>query len=119
MVKASNTAGSGAQAAAFALAFTNTRSPLPYETHTDAELLTIIQERVPAAPVDECIEALARVRLLCKAVYDLCEAFRKGEYGAGPESAPAALAALARTRPGFSDEEYREAFAAGLLWTAF
>ena len=109
----------GAQAAAFALAFTNSRSPLPFETHTDAELVEAIQVRVPSAPVAECREALARVRLLCDAVYKVCEAFRKGAFGTGPESAPAALAALAQSLPGFSDQEYREAFATGLLWTAF
>ena len=109
----------GAQAAAFALAFTNSRSPLPFETHTDAELVEVIRARVPSAPMAECREALARVRHLCDAVYKVCEAFRKGAFGTGPESAPAALAALAQSLPGFSDQEYREAFATGLLWTAF
>lgn len=119
MTNGTSSTTTGAQAAAFALAFTNSRSPLPFETHTDAELLELIQARVPLAPVAECREALARVRRLCDAVYEVCEAFRKGGFGTGPESAPAALAALAQALPGFSDQEYREAFAAGLLWTAF
>jgi len=111
--------GSMAQEAAFALAFSNSRSPLPYEMHTDRELLSAIRKRAPAASDKECLDALARIRGLCDAVYDVCGAFRDGEFGSGPGSAPAALAALACTRPGFSDQEYREAFAAGLLWTGF
>jgi hypothetical protein len=110
---------STAQEATFALAFTSSRSPLPYEMHTDRELLPAIRERAPAASEKECLEALARIRRLCDAVYDVCGAFRDGKFGSGPGSAPAALAALADTRPGFSDQEYREAFAAGLLWTGF
>jgi hypothetical protein len=95
--------GTTAQEAAFALAFTTSRSPLPYEMHTDRELLPAIRKRAPAASEKECFESLARIRWLCDAVYDVCGAFRDGEFGSGPGSAPAALAALARTRPGFSD----------------
>ena len=111
--------GSEAQHAAFALAFTNSRSPLPFERHTDAELIMIIQKRLPAASDAECREAIKTVRCLCSAVYAVCEEFRSGTCGHGADAARIAIGRLREQQPGFSAEEYREAFAAGLLWTGF
>jgi hypothetical protein len=111
--------GSDARKAAFALAFTNSRSPLPFERRTDGELISMIQKRIPAASDAECREALVRVCHLSGAVCEICEKFRSGGFGAGEDAVQNALDALCDKVPGFSFEEYREAFAAGMLWTAF
>ena len=111
--------GSGAREAAFALAFGNPRSPLPFETCTDAELLSRIRERAAAAQPGEYLKALALVRGLCSAVYEICEAFRDDRFGTGTDAASRAIDELSRKQPGFSKKEYEEAFAAGMLWTAF
>jgi hypothetical protein len=105
--------------AAFGLAFSDSRSPLPYETHTDKELLPGIRELAPAASPEECLEALARIRSLCDTVYEVCEAFRTGKFGAGAVAREGAIKELSRKNSGFSEAEYEAAFAAGLLWTAF
>jgi len=66
---------------------------------------------------------MAMVRSLCDAVYEVCEAFRNGSFGAGTAAgkgaASHAIAELSKKQPGFSDAEYEAAFAAGLLWIAF
>lgn len=111
--------GSEARKAAFALAFTNSRSPLPLECRPDGELITMLRERVPAASDAECREAIKTVRCLCSAVYAVCEEFRSGTCGHGADAARIAIGRLREQQPGFSAEEYREAFAAGLLWTGF
>ncbi len=111
--------GSGAKDAAFALAFSNRRSPLPYELHTNEELLPWIRECAPAASTGECLEALTLIRSLCGVVYDVCEAFRAGRFGPGADAASHATDELSRKQPGFAKKEYQEAFAAGMLWTAF
>lgn len=111
--------GSEVRKAAFALAFTNSRSPLLYERRTDGELISMIQKRVPAASDAGCREALVRVCHLSGAVCEICEKFRSGGFGAGEDAAQTAIAWLREQQPGFTPEEYREAFAAGLLWTAF
>ena len=108
-----------ARCAALGLAISDPRSPLPYDVHSDEELLPVIQERVPAASREECLEALSTVRRLCNAVYDTCTEYRAGRFGTGPAAAARAANHLSRTIPGFSRREYEEIFAAGLLWTAF
>jgi hypothetical protein len=105
--------------AAFLLAFGNSRSPLPFETHRDEDLLPLVRERVPAASPDECLEALALVRSLCNDIYDVCERFRTGGFGSGAAARKRAVAELSLRHFGFLDAEYEAAFAAGLLWTAF
>ena len=110
----------GARRAALAIALSNPRSPLPYETHTDKELLQSIQKCVPDVSPAECLEALATVRGLCNAVYDVCNEYRAGRFGtAGTPAQARAVNALSHTSPGFSRREYEEIFAAGLLWTAY
>ncbi len=111
--------GSEARQAAFVLAFRNSRSPLLYEDHTDEEIVPLIRERVPTASDDGCRDAIVTVRCLCTVVYEVCEKFRSGGFGAGEDAVQNALDALCDKVPGFSFEEYREAFAAGMLWTAF
>lgn len=108
-----------ARCAALDLAIGDPRSPLAYDNRTDEELLPLIQARVPAASKEECLEALATVRRLCNAVYDVCSEFRSGRFGTGGAAAARATNHLSRASPGFSRREYEEAFAAGLLWTAF
>jgi len=103
---------------AFALAFNNSRSPLPYETHTDEELLPVIRAHAPSVSREECREVLESVRSLCGSVYRICEAFRSGMYGSGVPAQVEAIRMLSEEICGFSDAEYRAAFAAGLLWTA-
>lgn len=108
-----------ARRAAFALALSSPRSPGPYESGTDEELLPLIRERIPTASREECLEALATVRSLCNSVCDLCNEFRAGRFGTGPSGTAKAVNQLSRECPGFSRREYEEIFAAGLLWTAF
>jgi hypothetical protein len=74
---------------------------------------------VPTASREECLEALATVRSLCNSVYDLCNEFRAGRFGAGTAATTKAVNHLSRMSPGFSRREYEEIFSAGLLWTAF
>lgn len=108
-----------ARRAAFELAFDSRRSPLPYEKQTDEQLLPEVHRRAPSSSKDECLDALAAVRRLCDDVYDVCNEFRDGGFGAGASARLAATSELAGRRPGFTAAEYEAAFSAGLLWTAF
>jgi hypothetical protein len=108
-----------ARRAAFALAVSSPRSPGPYETSTDEELLPLVMQRVPTASREECLEALATVRGLCNAVYDTCNEYRAGRFGTGAAANARAANHLSKICPGFSRREYEEIFTAGLLWTAF
>lgn len=108
-----------AKRASFELAFGSSRSPLPYERRTDRELLPRIQERAPNASSEEIFDALARVRRLCDNAYEVCDAFRDGGFGEGTSARAAALKELTERTPGFTEAEYKTAFASGLLWTAF
>lgn len=108
-----------AKRASFELAFGSRRSPLPYERQTDRELLPRVQERAPNASPEEILDALVRVRRLCDNVYEVCDAFRDGRFGEGTPARAAALSELAERIPGFTEAEYKTAFAEGLLWTAF
>jgi hypothetical protein len=105
--------------AALALALSDPRSPLAYETQTDAELISCIVERVPHASPEDCLAAISSVRQLCDAVYEVCNEFRAGRFGAGPAATARAVSHLSHGQPGFSRSEYENIFAAGLLWTAF
>jgi hypothetical protein len=108
-----------ARCAALGLAISDPRSPLPYDTRSDEELLPIIQERAPPASRAECLEALATVRNLCNTVYETCNEYRAGRFGTGTAATAKAVNHLSHASPGFSRREYEEIFAAGLLWTAF
>jgi hypothetical protein len=104
---------------AFALVFRNSRSPDPVEIRDDGALLALIRALVPPASSAECLSAIARVRGLCDAIYDVCESFRAGGFGTGMGASQSVIAELSRSCPGFSACQYEEAFAAGLRWTAF
>ena len=108
-----------AQRVAFALVFQGRRSPAILPDHSDNEFIALIQAEVAGASEEECRQAVHRVRGLCDAVYDICERFREGEIGSGPGDTASAIKVLSDQQPGFSETEYAEAFAAGLLWTAF
>lgn len=85
----------------------------------DTGLIRQICEQVPAAPSGTCRAAVTRARNLSRDAYRVCDAFRDGNYGSGSGAEDAALRALEAMSPGFSTSDYRQAFAAGLLWTAF
>jgi len=116
---AGKTPSGQARCAALGLAISDPRSPLPYDAHSDEELLPVIQARVPAASREECLEALATVRRLCNAVYDICNEYRAGRFGTGTAAIVKAVNHLSHASPGFSHREYEEIISAGLLWTAF
>ena len=111
--------GPCAQRDLFTRVFQGRRFPALLSDHSDNELIALIRESVPGASDDECREAVIRVRGLCDAVYEVCEQFHDGTFGSGPEAPANAVLALSGKQPGFSGTEYAEAFAAGLLWTAF
>jgi hypothetical protein len=60
-----------------------------------------------------------RVRRLSVDVYEVCDALRKGAFGSGEEARNTAVRVLAEKNPGFTEEEYRNAFAVGMMWTSF
>lgn len=105
--------------AAFTLVFSQGRSPPSCPTPNDNDLLNRIRDKVTNASPAECRDALIRIQRLSHDVYDVCGAFREGEYGSGDEALLMALALLQKKCPGLSDEEYRTAFAVGMMWTAF
>jgi hypothetical protein len=107
--------GSATDRVVFGFAFSLQRSPDAFLAMTETELATRVRRIVPGAPGDECRTAALRVRGLVTAALVVCEAFREGRYGTGPGAERDAVAALARAAPGFSEEEYAEAFAAGNL----
>ncbi len=102
--------------AAFILVFRQGRSPPSCPVPDDNDLLNRILDAVPAAPPSACRDALVRVRRLSFDVLEVCTAFNAGEYGSGEGAKAAALADLQARDPGFSVEEYRTAFAVGLMW---
>lgn len=116
---AGKTPSGQARCAALGLALSDPRSPLPFDSHSDEDLLPVIQARVPLASREECLEALVTVRRLCNVVYDIGNEYRTGRFGTGTAATAKAVNHLSRASPGFSRREYEEIFAAGLLWTAF
>lgn len=93
-------------------------SPPDHDTD-DTGLIRHICEQVTTAPAGSCRVAVTRARKLSRDAYMVCDAFRDRSYGSGSEAGDAALRALEEMSPGFSPTDYRQAFAAGLLWTAF
>jgi len=91
----------------------------PENSAGDDGLVQRLCGQFPSAPPPLCRDAVNRARKLSRDTYDICDAFRDGAYGSGSKAADAALRALEETSPGFSPDNYRHAFAAGLLWTLF
>lgn len=91
----------------------------PENSAGDDALVQRLCGQFPLAPPQLCRAAVSRARKLSRDAYDVCDAFRDGAFGSGSTAADAALHALEEKSPGFSSENYRQAFTAGLLWTAF
>jgi hypothetical protein len=104
---------------AFDLIFRKGRSPPSCPTPDDTDLLNRIRDRVRNESPAMCRDALIRIQRLSHDVCDVCGAFRDGEYGSGNEALEKALVLLEEKCPGLSAEEYRTAFAVGMMWTAF
>lgn len=85
----------------------------------DAMLIQRVCGQVPSAPERTCRDAVVRAKKLSQDAYTVCDAFRVGSYGSGNEAVEAAIRELQEKNPGFSGADYRQAFAAGLMWTAF
>lgn len=95
------------------------QGPPPEKDAGDESLVQHLCGQFRPAPEDACRAAVSRARKLSRDAYDICDAFRGGVYGKGSEAADVALRTLEEKSPGFSAEDYRQAFAAGLLWTLF
>jgi len=91
----------------------------PENSVVDDGLVQRLCGQFPSAPPILCRDAVNRARKLSRDAYDICDAFRDGAYGSGREAADVAICTLEEKSPGFSTENYRQAFTAGLLWTAF
>ena len=104
---------------AFDLIFRQGRSPPSCPMPNDTDLLNRIRDKVQNESPAMCRYALIRIQRLSHDVYDVCNGFREGEYGSGDEATGAALALLEKKCPGLSEDEYRTAFAVGMMWTAF
>jgi hypothetical protein len=108
-----------ALSAAFSLVFCQGRSPPSCPVPNDTDLLNRIRDKTPNASPVECRDALIRVQRLSHNVYEVCEAFREGEYGKGDEAQAMVLSLIEEKCPGLIEKEYRTAFAIGMMWTAF
>ena len=95
------------------------QGPPPEKDAGDDTLVQHLCGQFRPAPPELCRDAVSRARKLSRDAYDICDAFRDGAYGSGSEAADAALRALEQKSPYFSADDYRLAFATGLLWTAF
>lgn len=104
---------------AFDLIFRKGRSPPSCPVTDDTDLLNRIRDKVHNESPDMCRDALIRIQRLSHDVYEVCGAFREGEYGSGEDALAKALALLEKKCPGLSKDEYRTAFAVGMMWTAF
>jgi len=104
---------------AFDLIFRKGRSPPSCLAPDDNDLLNRIRDKVRNESPAMCRDALIRIQRLSHDVYEVSGAFREGEYGSGDKALGKALALLQKKCPGLSDEEYRTAFAVGMMWTAF
>ncbi len=104
---------------AFDLIFRKGRSPPSCPAPDDIDLLNRIRDKVQNESPAVCRDALIRIQRLSHDVYEVCGAFRDGEYGSGDEAMVTALDLLRKKCPGLSDEEYQKAFAVGMMWTAF
>ncbi len=119
MVLPASPPGPEVMSIAFDLIFRKGRSPPSCPAPDDMDLLNRIRDRVQNESPAMCRDALIRIQRLKHDVYDICNAFRDGEYGSGDEAIATALALLQAKCPGLSGEEYRTAFAIGMMWTAF
>lgn len=104
---------------AFDLVFRKGRAPPSCPTPHERELLNHIMDKVQAASPAACRDALIRVRKLSYDIYPVCDAFREGGYGIGKEAEDAAIRDLEEKNPGFTSDQYRVAFAVGMMWTSF
>ena len=104
---------------AFDLVFRKGRSPPSCPAPDDTDLLNRIRDKVQNESPAMCRDALIRIQRLSHDVYEVCGAFRDGEYGSGDDALETALSLLRTTCPGLSEDEYRTAFAVGMMWTAF
>lgn len=102
--------------AAFVLVFHKGRSPPSCPTPDDTDLLNRIRDAVPDAPPAACRDALIRVRRLSFDAAEIGSLFCANHYGKGEPAQAAALADLEERNPGFSEPEYRTAFAVGQMW---
>lgn len=105
--------------AAFDLVFRQGRSPPSCPAPDDSDLCRRIMALVPAASLEDCRDALQKVRELSRQAYRVCDAYRDGVYGKGRAAETKAVRELAAGCPGFSEDQYRTAFSVGMLWTAF
>jgi hypothetical protein len=104
---------------AFDLIFRKGRSPPSCPAPDDNDLLNCIRDKAQNESPAMCRDALIRIQRLSHDVYDVCNAFRESEYGNGDEAMGKALTQLQKKCPGLSQDEYRTAFAVGMMWTAF
>ncbi len=104
-------------AVAFRIVFGTSRTAPP-ETNED-ELAASIREQVPGGTDEGYRNAAVRIQKLSSDTLRICDAFRDGKYGTGSAAQDAAVKELKMQNPHFSDAEYRQAFAAGMMWTAF
>ena len=104
---------------AFDLIFRKDRSPPSCPAPDDTDLLNRIRDTVQNESPAMCRDALIRIQRLSHDVYEVCGAFRDGEYGSGDEALKKAISLLQKKCPGLSQDEYRTAFAVGMMWTAF
>ena len=91
----------------------------PENSAGDDALVHHLCGQFPPAPPELCRDAVSRARKLSRDAYEICDAFRDGAYGKGSEAADVAIHALEERSPGFSEDDYLQVFAAGLLWTLF
>jgi len=91
----------------------------PENSAGDDALVRRLCGQFPLASPELCLDAVNRARKLSRDAYDICDAFRDGTYGRDSNAADTAIRALEEKSPGFSPDNYRQAFTAGLLWTAF
>lgn len=104
---------------AFDLIFRKGRAPPSCPMPDERDLLNRIMDRAPEASAAGCRDALIMVRILSFDVYQICDTFREGLYGTGKDNEDAAIRDLKEKNPGFTEDEYRTAFAVGMMWTAF
>ena len=104
----------GAREAAFALVFPAVNgAPIAFERHDDA---TLADRIYASGSRDERLAAVAAVRALCDAAYDVAEWVRSGHLG-DPPSYALALRWFASLAPGFTRAHNDAARVAGLMWT--
>jgi hypothetical protein len=89
------------------------------ESGDDSLLVRRLCGQAPGVPEHTCRDAIARAGKLSRNAYTVCDAFREKAYGSGDAGMAAAIRVLEEMSPGFSSSDYRQAFAAGLLWTSF